>query len=91
MHALVDRGQEAAAPAGIAAARPLLAGAEDDERRQVLRLRAETVGDPGAHARPAELHGPGVHQELAGSVIESVRDHRLHDRDVIGRFGQVRQ
>ena len=37
---------------------PFLAGAEDDEAGQVLRFAAQAVGDPRAHARPAELLEP---------------------------------
>ena len=54
-HALVDGRQEAAAPVRVAAAGALAAGAEDDEAGQVLRLAAQAVGHPRAHARPAEL------------------------------------
>ena len=43
LDALVDRRQKAAAPVGVAAAGPLLAGAEDDEAGQVLRLAAQAV------------------------------------------------
>src|SRR5262249_23744981 len=38
LHALVDRWQEAAAPVGIAAARPLVSRAEHDKAGEVLRL-----------------------------------------------------
>ena len=70
---------------------PFCAGAEDDERRQILRFAAEAIVTQDAHARPAELLLAGVHQELARRVIEGVRDHRLDDGDVVDDLGQVRQ
>ena len=89
--ALVDGGQEAAAPVGGAAARSPSAGAEDDEAGQVLRLAAQAVGRPGAQARPAELLRAGVHEDLRRRVVERVGDHRLDDRDVVDDLGEVRQ
>ena len=91
LDALIDSGEEAAAPAGVAAAGTFLAGTEDDEGRQVFRLAAQTIGDPSAHAGTAELHGAGVHQQLAGRVVEGVGDHRFHDGDVVDDLGEVRQ
>ena len=90
-HALVDGGQEAAAPVGVAAAGPLLAGVEDDEARQIARLAAQPVGHPGAEARPAELLRAGVHQDLRRRVVEGVGHHRFDDGDVVRHAGQVRQ
>src|SRR5204863_6701962 len=60
-------------------------------RGQVLRLSTQTVGGPSAHAWPAELHGSGVHQELTGGMIESVRYHRFHDGEVVRHLRQMRQ
>ena len=91
LHALVDRGQEAAAPVGVAAAGALLARAEDDEAGQVLRLAAQAVADPGPHARPAEDHRPGGHHDLAGRVVEGVGGDALDDGQVVDDLGQVRQ
>ena len=90
-HTLIHGGQKAATPTGIAAARPFAAGAEHDERRQVLRFAAQAIGDPRAHAGPAELLRAGVHQDLAGSMIESVGHHRFDDGNVIHNLCQVRQ
>ena len=91
LHALVDRGQEAAAPVRIAAAGPFLARAEDDEAGQVLRLAAQAIAGPGPDARPAEDRRAGAHHDLAGRMVEGVGDHRLDDRDVVDDRRQVRQ
>ena len=61
------------APIARARSRTFLAGAEHDERRQILRLRAQSVTAPRAHAGSPELLRAGAHQELAGRVIERVR------------------
>ena len=55
LHALVLRGQEAAAPEPRVERLVALprAGEQHDERRQVLVLGAEAVGEPGADRRPA--------------------------------------
>ena len=91
LDALVDRRQEAAAPVRVAAAGPLVARAEDDEAGQVLRLAAQAVGDPGAHARPAEDLRAGAHHDLPGRVVERVGDHPLDDGDVVDDRREVRQ
>ena len=90
-HAVVGGGQKAAAPVGRAAAWALLAGAEDDEARQVARLTPQAVGRPGAEARSAELLRAGVHENLRRRVVKRVGRHRLDNGDVIGAAGQVRQ
>ena len=90
-HALVDGGQEAAPPAGVAAAGSLAARAEDHEGRQVPGLAAQAVGDPGPQAGPAELLGSGVHQDLAGRVVEGIGGHGLHNGNVVGDTAEVGQ
>jgi hypothetical protein len=52
---LVGGGEEAAGPESGTAARAARPGLQHHEAGQVLRLAADAVGDPGAHARPAEL------------------------------------
>src|SRR5208283_183836 len=91
LDALVKSGQEAAAPIGIAAAGAFLAGGKDDETGQVLRLAAQAVGDPRADAGPAKDLRPGVHHDLARSVVERIRDHRADDGDIIDYLSQVRE
>ena len=53
-HALVNRWQKPAAPKRCPAVGSVRARHHHDEARQVVRLRAETVTQPRAHARPAE-------------------------------------
>ena len=71
--ALIRRGQKAARPQSRAAARTARARLQHHEARQVLRLAADPVGDPGAHARPPEPRRAGVHETLRRAVIEVVR------------------
>jgi len=80
---LINSGQKAAAPARIAATGTFLAGAENDERRQIVRFASETIGDPRAHAGPPELHRTGVHQQLRRCMVEGVRDHGPHYGNII--------
>ena len=90
-HALVHGGQKAAPPAGIAAAGSLGTRAEDHEGRQVPGLAAQTVSSPGSQAGPAKLLGSGVHQDLAGGVVEGVGGHGFHNGNVIGDTAKVGQ
>ena len=64
LDALVDGGQEAAAPARFAAVGLVLAREQHHEAGQVLVLAAQAVGEPRAHARPAENLVAGVHEDL---------------------------
>ena len=91
LHALVDGRQEAAAPVRIAAAGPLLAGAEDDEAGQVLRLAAQAVADPGPDARPAEDCEPVLIRIWPGAWLNASVIIDLDDRDVVDDRRQVRQ
>ena len=59
-------------------------GAEDDEAGEILRLRAEAVGDPGAHGRATDLIVAGEEFELAGMVVELVGVHRADEAEVAG-------
>jgi len=72
-------------------ARSHFAGTENDKCGQVFRFGAKTVGNPRAHAGPSKLVRSGVHQELAGRLIERISDHGLNDGDVIDYLRQVRQ
>ena len=91
LDALVDRRQKSAAPARLAAVGRVLAREQHDEAGQVAALAAEPVGQPGAHARPAEHLAAGVHEDLPGRMVELRRVHRADDRDVVGDRRQVRQ
>ena len=64
---------------------------QDDERRQVLVLAAQTVADPGAHAGEAAQRKPGVHLSHGGHVVGAVGDHRLDEREFVGTIAQMRQ
>ena len=66
-------------------------GAQHDVAGQVLVVAAETVGEPGAHRRPAHLDVPGVHHEHRRLVIRDVGVHRSNDADVIRATADVRE
>ncbi len=91
LDALVDTREEARTPARLAAVGVVLAGNQHDERGEVLAVGSESVREPRPHARAANHLVPGVHEDLRRRVIELRRLHRLHDGDVVGDGGQVRQ
>src|SRR5205814_851778 len=90
-HPLKARRQETAAPVHRAAARSARAALQYDEARQILRLAPDAVSDPRAHARPAELAGTGVHEQLRRRVIEQAGRCRMHERDVVHDARGVRE
>ena len=94
LHALVLGGEEAAAPLarGDGLRRASLAGGdEDDEAGEVFGFGAESIGDPGAHARPPRDLRAGVHEHVRGVVVDGIRRHRADDADVVGHGTDVRQ
>ena len=94
LDALMFGGEEAAAPLtrGDGLGRTTLAGGDQhDEAWQVLGFGAESVGDPGAHARPARDLRAGVHEHVRGVVIDRVRRHRADDADVVGDLADMRE
>ncbi len=78
--ALVFGGEEAAAEERTAAG---AAGAEGDESGEVLILRAEAVGEPGAEAGAGGEDGAGVDEAAGGGVGGVERVHRADDADVV--------
>jgi len=88
--ALIGGGKETAGPIRRPAAWSARATLENDERGEIARFAADSVSDPCAHARPSELAGPGVHEELGGRVIKNVRRTAHHKRDVIDNLAMVR-
>ena len=64
---------------------------EDDEARQTVRLRAQTIEEPRAHARPALDDGPGVHESVRRVVIDLLRLHRADDAQVVRDRLDVRE
>ena len=86
---LIDAGQEARAPQ----LRPhhRQTRAEHDEARQVLVLRAQTVGEPGSHGRAAGELIAGVHHEQRRFVVRAVRVHGADDADIVDALAQIRE
>ncbi len=60
-----------------------------DETRQVLVLGAQTISDPGTHARPDQPRFAAVHQQQRRFVIGNVGVHRPNDRDVVHTFADA--
>ena len=52
--------------------------------------RAQAIGDPCAHRRPARPRRTGEDQQLGRGVVELVGDHRVHHAQLVGHFGQLR-
>ena len=88
-HALKRRGQKTAAPVHAAAAGTARTRLQDDEAGEVLRLATEAVGDPGAHARAAELAGARVHEKFRRRMIEELGGAGFDDRDIVDDAGGV--
>ena len=60
------------------------------ELRQIFRRGPEAVTQPGTHAWPAGNGRSGVHQQLAGNVVELISVHRTHEADVVRDRADVR-
>jgi len=94
LHALESAGQETAAP--LARGHRLRGTARSGrdhhhEARQVLRLAAEPVVDPRAHARPAGDLGTRVHEHMRRVVVDRLGGHRAHEADVVHDGAEVRK
>src|SRR5260370_41601874 len=61
LHALEDRGQEAAAPGAFTGTGKRATGDEHDKAGQVLVFGAKAVGGPRAHRQPALPRRPSVY------------------------------
>ena len=94
LHALILRRQKAAAPLprrnGLRRA-AFAGGYHDDKARQILRLAAEPVGDPCAHARTARDLSACVHEHVRRVVVDRVRRHRAHEAEVVRHAAEMRQ
>src|SRR5581483_3807225 len=91
-HALVFAGQDAGGPLPRGERLHLAAAAgrqQNYEARQILRVRAEAVEDPGTHARPAGYDGAGVHHAMRGVVIDLLGPHGADDADVVRHAADV--
>ena len=84
LHTLVHAGDEAAAPAALAAAGLGAAGDEGDEAGQILIFRAEAIGGPGTHGGAALTRVAGEEEQLRRGVIELVRVHGADHADLVG-------
>ncbi len=89
-HARVNRRQKSAAVKRRPSAEAP-GGIEHHEPGQVLRLAPQPVEHPRAKTRTAKLSRAGLHQHLAGSVIEGVGGHGFNDGDVVHDLRQMRQ
>lgn len=89
LHALKNGGDEAAAPAALAAAGLGAGGDEGDETWEVLIVGAETVSGPSSHGWAALADVTGVEQQLSGRVIELIGLHRVDEAHLIGDLVEV--
>ncbi len=64
---------------------------QDDEAGEVLVLRAEPVGEPGADRRTAGLLGSRLEERDGGIVVDRFRVHRRHDAQLVHDPCGVRQ
>ena len=64
---------------------------QDDERRQVVRQRAQAIRDPGPQAREAREQEPGVHHVAGRAVDVRLRGQRHQERHVVDAGRQVRE
>ncbi len=62
---------------------------EHDEAGQIAALASQTVGCPGAHARPALLAVTGVDEVVGVGVLREVRGHRTNHHQVVNALGNV--
>ena len=94
-YALELRRQEAAAPVEVVKNLPargfLVARGHDDERRQVLGVAAQAVGQPGAHARAAGLLGAGEKEGNRRGVVDGLGVQRFDEAAFVGDRRDVRQ
>src|SRR5262249_34303084 len=94
LDALELSGQEAAVPLPrcdrLSLAKPAQRR-QHDEARQTIRLGAEPVEQPRAHARTARDGGPRVHERMGRIVVDRLGLHRAEDTKVIRNRADVRE
>ena len=64
---------------------------EHHKPRQILRLAAESVLDPRAHARSTANGGAGVHKGVGRIVVDRIGVHRTNYREIINVLGKMRK
>ena len=98
-HRVADRSQldpliparnESRAPLSLGQ-RLAVPGNHHDEGRQVLVDGPQTVGDPGAEARPSRQLKPGLRERHRRVVIDLFGVHRLDEAQVVGDLRGVGQ
>ena len=87
----LERARQKCAPPVFRALDRIAAGAHGDESGQILVLRAEPVGDPGAGRWPYQPRIAAVHQHQRWLVIRHVGAHRSHDEQPVGVPGHGRE
>ena len=64
---------------------------QHDKPGQILRIGAESVNRPRAHARTPGNLRTGIHKHVRRVVVDRVGVHRLDDGDVVDDRAGVRQ
>ena len=80
----LEGGRKEGAPPVLRRLDRIAARTERYEAGKALVFGAETVGDPGAGARPHEPGIPAIHQHQRGLVVGHLGLHRPHDEQAIG-------
>ena len=88
---LVGGRHEASPPIRLAVDGAAAMICEDHVAGQVLVLRAQTVGQPTAHAGMAGQHRAGVHLVQGRTVIVGQGMHRADHREVVRVLGDLRE
>lgn len=89
--ALVAGGHEAGAPSARTVDDHCIAVLDDDEARQAVVLRAETVGHPSAERRSSAKNRAGIHLADPAGVVDAVADTRSDHAQFIGDLRVVWQ
>ena len=64
---------------------------EDDEARQIFRLRAQSIQHPRPDTRPSGDDRSAVHERMRGIVIDLLGPHRSHDAGLVDDAADMRK
>ena len=82
-HTLIRRRQKSAGPQRRPATRPPRTRLQHHKPRQIVRLAADPVRDPRAHARPPKPRRPRIRKTFRRTVVEVLRRNALQKRDIV--------
>ncbi len=85
----MPRRQKAVGPIDRAARRKTAGVGNDHERRQLVGLRSQAIGEPGAEGRKPVEPKAGVFLKRGRRVIRSLGEHRIDHGQLVGSLGDV--